>query len=170
MTTQRPRLPARPVGRCHATLRRRVYRGICMAATAFTTAGVCISPSAVASAGDSLRAAVATARGSACGPLRSDPVVDQAAVAINETTDKWINNASRAVPETNALPLLKELGYGGSKAAILSGAAASDGDAIKALLLQGYVKIPDCSYADFGVSALYNAKKHLILTTVVLAA
>jgi hypothetical protein len=123
----------------------------------------------MADSADSLRAAVAAARGAACGPLQSDPVIDQAAGDVNETTDKWINNAARAVPETDALSLLKDLGYGGSKAAILSGAATTDANSIKALLLQGYTKIPDCSYTAFGVSALYNAKKDMILTTVVLA-
>ncbi len=34
----------------------------------------------------------------------------------------------------------------------------------------GFAKISDCSYVDVGVSALYNAKKDMILTTVVLAA
>jgi len=37
-------------------------------------------------------------------------------------------------------------------------------------LLQGYVKIPDCSYTDYGVSALFNKSKNMILTTIVLAA
>jgi hypothetical protein len=170
MTTQRPRLPARYVGRGHARPRRRAQLGMCLATIALTIVSVSVAHSARADTGDDLRAAIAAARGTACGPLRSDPVIDQAAAAINGTTDKWINNASRAVPETDALPLLKELGYGGSKATILSGAAKNDGDAIKGLLLEGYAKVPDCSYADFGVSALYNAKKDMILTTVVLAA
>jgi hypothetical protein len=170
MTTQRPRLPARHVGWGHARPRRRTQLGMCLATIALTIVSVSMAHSARADTGDGLRAAIATVRGTACGPLRSDPVVDQAAAAINGTTDKWIDNASRAVPATDALPILKDLGYGGSKATILSAATANDGDAIKALLLQGYDKIPDCSYSDFGVSALHNAKKDLILTTVVLAA
>jgi hypothetical protein len=142
---------------------------MCLATTALTIVGVAVPPSAGADSTDSLRAAVAAARGTACGPLRSDPVVDQAATEINETTDRWINNAARAVPETDALSPLKDLGYGGSKATILSGAAKTDGDAIKATILQGFAKLPDCSYTDFGVNALHNAKKDMILTTVVLA-
>lgn len=131
---------------------------------------VSMAPSAVADATDSLRAAVAAARPASCGPLRSDPVIDQAAKAINETTDRWINNVARAVPETDALRVLKDLGYGGSKASILSGAASSAGKAIQATIIQGFKVLPDCSYTDFGVSTLYNAKKDMILTTVVLAA
>ncbi|WP_284235532.1 hypothetical protein [Mycobacterium antarcticum] len=134
-----------------------------------TIVSVAVAPSAVADSTDSLREVVAAARGSACAPLRSDPVIDQAATEINETTDSWLNNASRAVPETDALPLLKDLGYGSSKATTLSGAAKNEGDAIKALIIQGYTKLPDCSYTDFGVSVLYNAKKDMTLTTVVLA-
>lgn len=167
MTIQRPRLPLR---RGRVIPRRRAQLGMCLASTALMIVSASVAPSARADTGDDLRAATAAAHRTACGPLRSDPTIDQAAEAINETTDKWINNASRAVPETDALPLLKELGYGGSKAAILSGAAQDGGDAIRALLLQGFAKIPDCSYTDFGVSSLYNAKKDLILTTVVLAA
>jgi hypothetical protein len=170
MTTLRSRSAVRDVRRGDTFQRHRIHRGICITAIGFTTFGVAMAPSAVADSTGSLRAAVAASRVTACGPLRSDPAVDQAAADVNESTDKWIDNTSRAVPETDALSILKDLGYGGSKAAILSGAAHTDADAIKAILLQGYAKIPDCSYADFGVSALYNAKKDLVLTTVVLAA
>lgn len=146
-----------------------VRRDIAIVAVACAVTTLATAPTAMADTTENLRAAVAEARGAACGPLRSDPVIDQAAAAINKTTDQWINNEARAVPETDALPLLKDLGYDGSKAAILSGAASPDAQAIKAVLLQGYAKIPDCSYSAYGVSAMYNAKKQLTLTTVVLA-
>ncbi|MDO3402714.1 hypothetical protein QWI29_21960 [Mycolicibacterium neoaurum] len=142
------------------------FAATCLAAT---VVGVVGAPSASADTTESLRAAVAAARGGACGPLRSDPVIDRAAVEINATTDRWINNAARVVPETDAMLLLRDFGYGGSASAILSSAAKTDGDAVKAALLQGYNKIPDCSFKDFGVSTLYNAKKQLVLATVVLA-
>jgi hypothetical protein len=166
---QRPILPTRPVGWGRAMPRRRAKLGMCLATSALTIVGVSMAQSARADTGDDLRTATAAARGAGCGPLRSDPTIDQAAAAINETTDRWIDNAARSVPETDALPLLKELGYGGTRAAILSGAAENPGDAIKVLLLQGFAKISDCSYTDFGVGSLYNAKKNMILTTVVLA-
>jgi hypothetical protein len=70
----------------------------------------------------------------------------------------------------DATPLLKDLGYGGTTSAILVGAGSTSADSIKALLLQGYLKIPDCSYVDYGVSLLHNAPKDLILTALVLAA
>ncbi|WP_293002303.1 hypothetical protein [Mycobacterium sp.] len=131
---------------------------------------VALAPSAAADTTETLRAAVSAARGAACAPLRSDPLIDKAAGKIDETTDRWINMTARAVPESNALPVLKDLGYGGTKATILSGAAQSPANAIKATLLQGFAKIPDCSWTDFGVATLHNAKKDMIFTTVVLAA
>jgi hypothetical protein len=170
MMTRPIRWRARHLGRSYPTPRRRAHLGMCVATTALTIVSVATAPSAVADSTDSLRAAVVAARGTACGPLRSNPVVDQAAAEINETTDRWLNFTSRAVPETDPLSPLKDLGYGGSKATVLSGAAKTDGEAIKGTLLQGFAKLPDCSYTDFGVNALYNAKKDMILTTVVLAA
>lgn len=142
----------------------------CLLAAALTVAGVCVAPVAVADDTENLRAAVAASRPPTCGALRSDPIIDQAALGINRTTDRWINHESRAVPETDALPVLRDLGYGGSKASILSGASTDAGKAIKVTILQGFKLLPDCSFSDFGVSTLYNAKKNMILTTVVLAA
>jgi hypothetical protein len=170
MMILRPGIPAQRGPRGHVAPPRRVQHGMCLALLAFTTATVSVAPSAVAHPSGSLRDAVVAARGSSCGPLRSDPVVDHAAEEINGTTDKWIDHAARAVPETNALAVLKDLGYRGTKATILLGAAATDVNAIKATLLQGYLKIPDCSYTDYGVSTLHNKSKDMILTTVVLAA
>jgi len=140
-----------------------------VAVLAFTTATVSMAPSAVADSSDTLRAALLAARGASCGPLRSDPLVEKTAAEVNASNDKWLNHEARVVPEPDALPRLKDLGYGGSKAAILLGAGATDANSIKALLLQGYLKIPDCSYTDYGVSALHNTSKDMILTVVVLA-
>jgi len=141
-----------------------------VALLAFTTASVSMAPSAVADSSDTLRAALLAARGASCGPLRSDPLVEKTAAEVNASNDKCLNHEARVVPEPDALPRLKDLGYGGSKAAILTGAGATDANSIKALLLQGYLKIPDCSYTDYGVSALHNTSKDMILTIVVLAA
>jgi hypothetical protein len=96
--------------------------------------------------------------------------VQQAADEVNDSTDKWLNHDSRAIPVPDATPLLKDLGYGGTKSAILVGAGNTSADSIKALLLQGYLSIPDCSYLDYGVSSVHNASKDMILTAVVLAA
>jgi hypothetical protein len=168
--TLRPRVPAHRGGQGHATARRRFQRGMCLALLTFTTGSVFMAPSAVADSSDTLRAALLAARAPSCGPLRSDPLVEKTAAEVNESTDKWVNHDARVEPEADALPRLKDLGYGGSKAAILLGAGATDADSIKAVLLQGYLKIPDCSYTDYGVSALHNTSKDMIFTTIVLAA
>lgn len=144
-------------------------RGLCTAAVAFVCVGVVTAPPAAADTSDSLRTGVSAVRGTACPPLRSEPAIDQAAAQINDTTDKYINNVARAIPETDALPVLGDVGYSATVATILSGAAPTEENAVKAILLQGFAKIPDCSYTAFGVSAIYNAKKNMILTTVVLA-
>lgn len=167
MTTSVPRAPREAGHRFESRFRREATIGLL--ATGLAVTSVCMAPVALADSTDLLRAAVAAARPAAC-PLRSDPVIDQAAEKINQTTDRWINNAARAAPETNALVVLQDLGYAGTTASILSGAATAPANAIKATLLQGFDKLPDCSYKEFGVSTLYNAKKDMILTTVVLAA
>lgn len=142
---------------------------MCVAAAALTVAGIVLAPVASADATESLRAAVAGARPSTCGPIRSDPLIDQVANEITDTTDRYINFAARAVPETDALPLLKDLGYSGaSKAQILSGSATNAFSSIKALLLQGFAALPDCSYTAYGVATMYNAKKDVVLVTAVL--
>jgi hypothetical protein len=168
--TPRPGVPAKRGGWRRVTPRRRFQRGICVTVLAFTVATVSMAPPAMADPSDSLRAALVAARGASCGPLRSNPMAEEAAGDINGTTDKWLDHAARVVPETNALAVLKDLGYGGTKAAILSGVGVTEVNAIKATLLQGYLKIPDCSYTDYGVSALFNKSKNMILTTIVLAA
>ena len=79
-------------------------------------------------------------------------------------------DATAGLRATDAVPILKDLGYPASKAKILSGSAHTAGDSIKATLLQGFADLPDCSYTDFGVATTYNAKKDVVLVTVVLAA
>jgi hypothetical protein len=142
---------------------------MCAAATALSVVSLAVAPVASADATDSLRAAVAAARPQACGPIRSDPLIDQVAMEINDSTDRYLNFASRAVPEGDAMPLLKDLGYvGASKARILSGSAASAAMSIKGALLQGFAILPDCSLNAYGVATTYNARKDVVLVTAVL--
>jgi hypothetical protein len=156
--------------RAHLAQHRGVRRTPWVAVLALLAASVSALPPATADSTDSLRAALIAARGASCKPLRANPTVKQAADNVNDSTDKWLNHASRAVPVPDATLLLQDLGYPGTKSAILEGAGRTSADSIKALLLQGYLKIPDCSYIDYGVSSLRNTSKDLILTTVVLAA
>ncbi len=169
MKRSRERRSRDALGRSSAFSHRTTAR-MCVAVTALTIVGVASAPSAAADPDESLRAAVTAVRAAQCPPLHSLPVIDDAAEKINKTTDDWINFASRAVPETDAVPVLNDLGYPASKAKILSGAAKNFSDSVKATLLQGFAVLPDCSYTDFGVSSIYNARKDLMLVTVVLAA
>ena len=100
MTSQRPGFGLLNAGGNRSTPRRRVRLGMYVVAAALAVASLAGSPAASADATDSFRAAVAAARPSACGPIRSDPLIDQVAFEINDSTDRWINFASRAVPES----------------------------------------------------------------------
>jgi hypothetical protein len=158
------RLRAHPARRC------RVQRASWVAVLALVAASVSAAPPATADSNDDLTAAVMAARAVSCAPLRANPTVQQAADEVNDSNDKWLNHASRAIPVPDATPLLKDLGYGGTKSTMLLGAGSTSADSIKSLLLQGYLKIPDCSFVDYGVSSMHNDSKDMILTAVVLAA
>jgi hypothetical protein len=165
--TWRPAAPARP--RAHFAPHRSVQRASWVAVLSLMAVSVSAVPAAVADSTDSLTAALMATRAASCAPLRANPIVQQAADEVNDSNDKWLNHAARAVPVPDAMPLLQDLGYGGTKSVILLGAGSTPADAIKTLLLQGYLKIPDCSYVDFGASSLHNASKDMIVTAVVLA-
>ncbi|MGV0870636.1 hypothetical protein [Mycolicibacterium sp. XJ879] len=104
-----------------------------------------------------------------CAPLRSDPLVEQAAEIVNRSTDKWLDHTGRAVPVPEPLPILKDLGYGGGRAVQIEGAGDTDAQAIAGLLIIGSDILPDCSYTDYGVSLIQNERTGHYLTTVVLA-
>jgi len=147
-------------------------RGAGLAAAAIGSAVAVLGspmPSAVADPVASLRAAVLQARGQSCGELRSDPLVEQAAQNVNRSTDEWLSFTARAVPVPDPLPLLHDLGYDGGKATMVLGAGNTEADAIKGLLLQGFDKIPDCAYTDYGVSVVKNETSGYFLTALVLA-
>jgi hypothetical protein len=133
--------------------------------------GISLASSALADPSENFKSAVASARaGTSCGPLRYNPVVEQVAEISNRSTDKYLNHAATEVPVVDPLPGLKDLGYGGSKGALLSGAARNEADAIKGVILQGFDKLPDCSYTDFGVSMLRSQwNGGYYLTSLVLA-
>ena len=164
------RLNGPPRLRGHVGRGRMARRAPWAVVAALAAATVSAAPAATADTPDSLTAALMAVRGVSCAPLRFSPILEQAAGEINDSTDKWIDHVARAAPVSNSTPLLKDLGYGGTKSTFVLGAGRTLGDSIKALMLQGYARIPDCSYVDYGVSSLHNASKDLILTVVVLAA
>ena len=62
------------------------------------------APSAGADATDNLRSAVAQARaGTSCGALRSDPVADQVAVKVNQSTQNYMEHQATQTPLTDPL-------------------------------------------------------------------
>jgi hypothetical protein len=149
--------------------RRRAGAAGRLAIIAAMAAALGATPPAAADA-DTLTAALMAARAASCPPLKRDPIVERAAFEVNDSTNKWIDHSTRAAPVSESLPLLRDLGYHGSKSTIVVGAGRTAAIAIKALIVQGYAKIPDCSYVDYGASSIHNESKDMILTTVVLAA
>jgi hypothetical protein len=132
--------------------------------------GILLPSPALADPSETFKSAVASARaGTSCGPLRYNPVVEQVAQISNRSTDQYLNHATAKVPVSDPAPGLKDLGYHGKKGALLNGAARNEADAIKATLLEGFDKVPDCSYTDFGVSMLRNQWNGYYLTSLVLA-
>jgi hypothetical protein len=158
------RQPVRPAGR----LGHGRKLAVTMAAMTIVGASVSLAPSAAANSADNLRAAVMTARPS-CAPLRSEPLVEQAADIVNRSTDKWLDHTGRAVPVPEPLPVLRDLGYGGGRAVQVEGAGDTDARAIAGLLIVGYDILSDCSYTDYGVSVIQNQRTGHYLATVVLA-
>lgn len=153
-------------------LSHRCVRGISAAATAmpFLAATMLLPPPAVADSADSLRAAVGSVRSASCAPLRPDPLVESTAEDVNRSTAAWLDHAGRVAPVDDPLPLLKDRGFGGKKARLLQGAGRTSADAIKGLLLEGYLDIPDCSYTEYGVSVIRNRTTNYVLAAMVLAA
>lgn len=65
--------------------------------------------------------------------------------------------------------MLKDLGYGGAHGFSLYGASPDFGSAVKALVLQGFRAIPDCSFRDIGADVVWSDAKSTYFITVVLA-
>ena len=134
------------------------------------SASISLAPAARADPAGDLREAVASARGAtSCGPLKYNPLVEQAAEIFNQATDDWLMHTGKRMPDTDPRPALQDVGYLGSKGVLLAGAGRNEADAIKGALLQGYAAIPDCSYTDFGVSVRRNDVVGYDLTAAVLA-
>jgi hypothetical protein len=166
-------------GQASARPSRRRALAIASAVTivAVLAAGIPLAPPALADPSESFKNAVASARSeSSCGPLRYSPVVEQVAEISNHSTDQYLNHAVAHLPVGEPYPGLKDLreglkdlGYHGTKGTLLSGAAKNEANAIKGALLEGFDKLPDCSYTDFGVSLIRNESHGYYLTSLVLA-
>lgn len=168
------RADARPAFLRTATssLSHRRVRGISAAAAAMTFLAltVLVAPPAVADSADSLRAAVGSVRSASCEPLRPDPLVESTAEDVNRSSAAWLDHAGRVAPVDDPMPLLKDRGFSGKKSKLVQGAGRTSADAIKGLLLEGYLDIPDCSYTEYGVSLIRNRTTNYVLAAMVLAA
>jgi hypothetical protein len=132
--------------------------------------GIVVAPSAFADSVTRVQDAMAAARaGTSCPPLNYNPVVEKAAAIINKSTDDYIDHISTYQPITDPIPGLKDLGYGGNKAALLQGALSNEADAIKGALLEGHAAIPDCSYTDLGIDVRRNEATDNLLVVYLLA-
>lgn len=151
-------------------VRRRSTALTALLATAVSSTSL-LAPSAVADATDDVSAAVVADRaGSSCAPLRADPVVNRVADVVNKSYSDWLDHKVNHAPIKDPRPGLKELGYGGAKGVFVGGVSQdSEAEAIKATLLEGFDKIPDCSYTDYGVSLLRNENSGWYLIALVLA-
>lgn len=156
--------------------RQRRYAGrrvltVTLAGAMAVAVSIAAAPWAAADLTDNLRNAVFQARGgSACPPLRSDPLADQTAALAAHSTATYLDHNARAVPMSDPLPTLKDLGLDVGKAKLLQGAGQTEADAIKAILVTGYKDLPDCSYTAYGISTLPNENSDgWFLTAVVLA-
>lgn len=140
------------------------------ATTFVLCAGVLMAPAAQADPAPAIQDAVASLRAaSSCLPLHYDPVVEQAAATITQVNAGYVNHTGTTEPVADALPGLKDLGYGGKKATMLQGAAPDHGDSIKAMLLEGYAALRDCSYTDFGADVRSDDATGITYSVVVLA-
>lgn len=155
---------------------RRPRVAIAATLTAIVCAGGWLAPRALAdpTLADpvaTLKAALAASRAaSSCPAFHDNAVVQHVAEVINKSSNDWLDNDTTHVPITDPLPGLKELGYGGSKGTMFGGASAkSQADAIKGALLEGFARIPDCSYTDMGASMMFNQGSGENIITVVLA-
>jgi hypothetical protein len=135
------------------------------------SASLSLAPSALADSVDNLRAAIDASRAaSSCGPFHSDPIVQHVAEVINKSVNDWLDHTATRAPIEDPLPGLNELGYRGSRGVTFGGASRkSDAESIKAAVLEGYAKIPDCSFTDIGVSMRQDAGTGAYLAAVVLA-
>jgi hypothetical protein len=145
-------------------------RGVVVSAILATISVVTpFTPSAFAEPEPALAQAITAAHGQ-CGPLRYDPVVEQAAQMINQSTQTYLDHTADNVPidEPHPTALAKDFGINGTKVYSLKGAGYSEADAITGLLVEGFNVLPDCAYRDFGVSMLHDDSTGFSLVTAVL--
>jgi hypothetical protein len=96
-------------------------------------------------------------------------VLDSVAHRANTETQSYIEHTARFTPFEDPLPVLRELGFTGDKAKMLSGYGDIPAKAIHGLIVQGWDSIPDCTYSRYGLDLLDDSHAGYALATVVLA-
>ena len=142
-------------------------------ASALVLPGLCAVgvPPASADPSPILEQALMAARaGSSCGAFGADPQVAHAAEIINQSTKDYLTHSAETVPAESQHPdaIAKDVGVQATKTFALQGAAQTQAEAIKGLLVQGFSAIPDCGYSRIGTSTLYDANTGFTLVTAVL--
>jgi len=138
-------------------------------ALALATAVATVSPAA-ADPSVNLADAVNSLRGgSHCPALQADPLVTRVAQMASQNTSDYVGFRTAAVPFTDPMPALAAIGYKGSKGLMLSGHGLTEADALQGVELHYRASKPDCSYSQYGVSALHD-DAGFDVTTVVLTA
>ncbi|MCV6979373.1 hypothetical protein H7I53_03910 [Mycolicibacterium pulveris] len=128
-------------------------------------------PAAVAEPHPALAQAIKSARaGTACDTLQYSPKAELAAEIVNRSTRDYVNFTAEYVPADDPHPtaIAKDVGIEGTKVMSLQGAAKTEIDAIKGLLLQGHQALSDCGYTDYGVSMLHEPQSGYSLAVVVM--
>lgn len=140
-----------------------------LAASVMTALDLSVAPAASADPHPVLAEAVNSAR-AACGGLRYDPLIEQAADIVNRSTLTYVNHTAENVPADDPQPtaILADLGIPGSKVMALQGAGTIESNAIHGVLIEGYQALTDCGYTDFGASMLYEPVSGYNLAVVVL--
>lgn len=130
---------------------------------------LCAAPATAEPAPELERGIAALRDTGSCGALRHDPIAEQVAEISNRSTEEYHNHDARFVPVADPLFVLRDLGGTAGKAIQLQGYGSTDVDAIKGVLLQGHISIPDCSYDTLGTSVIRNPDRGYTLVVAVLA-
>jgi hypothetical protein len=141
---------------------------MCSVVTLGMLAAVPLASSAAADATTDLKSAVDGARGG-CPVLQQDSTLDAVAARANSETNAYIQHTAKFVPFEDALPVLRDLGYPAAKAKLLAGYGDAASKAVRGVVSQGFLAIPDCGYSKYGVNTFQNPDGSYSLAAVVLA-
>lgn len=154
----------------------KVMRRVTVSITASVALAISFAPTSAADPTTHLKSEIDAARSAAgCPALQLDPVLNDASQRVAREVDDFVKHNSRTLPtsgETDLTPtgkggllkVLSELGYGTTKAKLLTGygdyltggPGGNEDKSIKATVLQGsgFNVFADCTYTKYGLSAI----------------